>query len=102
MTARVGKNEVASAVTHVRRNEGVLEHFGTHQHRALLERVANTTGGRYWPLNEIGSLAEAIRYSKAGILERQTLDLWNLPAVFLLILLLKAVEWLLRYRWRTL
>ena len=33
-----------------------------------------------------GGLPDAMRYSKAGIVERQTLDLWNLPAVFLLLL----------------
>jgi hypothetical protein len=43
-----------------------------------------------------------MRYSKAGIVERQTLELWNLPAFFLLLLLLKMGEWLLRLRWKTL
>jgi hypothetical protein len=31
--------------------------------------------------------------------ERQILDLWNAPIAFLLLLLLKAGEWLLRLRW---
>lgn len=99
MTARAGNREVGSAVTHVLRNDGVAEHFATHQHRALLERIANATGGRYWPLNQLDGLASAIPYSKAGIIERQTLDLWNLPIVFLVLLALKLGEWLLRLRW---
>jgi hypothetical protein len=99
MTARAGNREVGSAVTHVLRNDGVAEHFATHQHRALLERIANATGGRYWPLNQLEGLASAIPYSKAGIIERQTLDLWNLPIVFLTLLALKLGEWLLRLRW---
>jgi hypothetical protein len=80
----------------------VLEHFGTRQNRSLLERVAASTGGRYWRLDDLDGLADAMRYSKAGIVERQTLDLWNLPLIFLLLLALKATEWLLRYKWRTL
>jgi hypothetical protein len=44
-------------------------------------------------------MAGAIPYSKAGIVERQTLDLWNLPIVFLTLLALKLGEWLLRLRW---
>ena len=48
------------------------------------------TGGRYWPLDELDGLAAAIPYSKAGMVERQTLDLWNLPIVFLVLLLLKV------------
>ena len=102
MQARVGDQQLGPAATHVRRNEGVLEHFETYQHRALLERVAHATGGRYWQLDQLADLPEAIRYSKAGILERQTLDLWNLPAVFALLLALKSAEWLLRRRWQRL
>ena len=91
MTARAGGREVGTAITHVLRNDGVAEHFATHQHRAVLERLAAMTGGRYWPLDELDGLAAAIPYSKAGVVERQTLDLWNLPIVFLVLLLLKAV-----------
>ncbi len=99
MSARAGNKEVGSAVTHVLRNDGVAEHFATYQHRDLLERIAEVTGGRYWPLSELDGLASAIPYSKAGIVERQTLDLWNLPVVFLALLALKLGEWLLRLRW---
>jgi uncharacterized membrane protein len=99
MTARAGGREVANATTHVLRNDGVAEHFGTYQHRAALERLASMTGGRYWPLSDLDGLAAAIPYSKAGVIERQTLDLWNLPIVFLVLLALKLGEWLLRLRW---
>jgi uncharacterized membrane protein len=99
MTARAGGRDVGSAITHVLRNDGVAEHFATNQHRAVLERLAAMTGGRYWKLSDLDGLAAAIPYSKAGVVERQTLDLWNLPAVFLLLLLLKVSEWLLRLRW---
>jgi hypothetical protein len=99
MAAHVGEEEVGSATTHVRRNDGVLEHFATQQHRAVLERIAAMTGGRYWTLDQLDGLAAAIPYSKAGIVERQTLDLWNLPIVFIVLLLLKLSEWLLRLKW---
>lgn len=99
MTARAGEREVGNAITHVLRNDGVAEHFETHQHRAVLERLAAMTGGRYWPLEDLDGLAAAIPYSKAGVIERQTLDLWNLPIVFLALLALKLGEWLLRLRW---
>jgi uncharacterized membrane protein len=98
MKAREGSREVGSATTHVLRNDGVAEHFATQQHRAVLERLAAMTGGRYWPLADLDGLAAAIPYSKAGVIERQTLDLWNLPIVFLVLLALKLGEWLLRLR----
>jgi uncharacterized membrane protein len=99
MTARAGGREVGSAVTQILRNDGVAEHFATRQHRDVLERIAAMTGGRYWPLADLDGLAAAIPYSKAGVVERQTLDLWNLPIVFLALLALKLGEWLLRLRW---
>jgi hypothetical protein len=80
----------------------VREQFGVFQHRPMLERVAHDTGGRYWRLDELAGLPEAIRYSRAGMVERQTLDLWNMPAAFLLLALLKLGEWLLRRHWRRL
>jgi uncharacterized membrane protein len=102
MKATNGKTEVGSLQTHIRRNDGIVENFGTAQNRPLLQRIADSTGGRYWQLNQLDELPEAMRYSKAGIVERQTLDLWNLPVLFLLLLLLKGGEWLLRLRWKTL
>jgi len=99
MTARVDGAEIGTATTHVRRTDGVLEHFGTRQNRPLLERLAAVTGGRYWTLDQMDGLTAAIPYSKAGIVERQMLDLWNLPIVFIVLLLLKVAEWLLRLNW---
>ncbi len=44
-------------------------------------------------------LPEAVSFSEAGSVERQVLDLWNMPIAFLLLLLLKAGEWLVRLYW---
>jgi uncharacterized membrane protein len=99
IVARQGGNEVGRAVTHVIRNDGVAEQFATHQHRAVLERIAEMTGGRYWTLDQLSGLASAIPYSKAGVIERLSLDLWNLPIVFLFLLALKLAEWGVRLKW---
>lgn len=99
IVARRDEEELGRAFTHVVRTEGVAERFATHQHRAVLERIAAVTGGRYWRLDELDGLAAAIPYSKAGVVERMTLDLWNLPVVFLMLLALKLAEWVLRLKW---
>ena len=36
---------------------------------------------------------------EAGITIRQAKELWNMPAIFLLILLLPASVWILRRKW---
>ena len=102
LTAMAGKVEIGRASTHLRRADGVLEQFAAWQHRPMLERLASDTRGRYWSLDDLDGLPEAIRYSRAGMVERQTLDLWNIPLAFLLLAMLKSGEWLLRRYWRRL
>jgi len=93
------KAAATAATTFVRRQDDVIEHFGREQQRAVLERIATMTGGRYWTLQELSGLAAAIPYTKAGIIERQMLDLWNIPIVFIVLLVLKLGEWALRLKW---
>lgn len=83
----------------IRRDDGVSEHFNLQQNRPLLERVAAATGGRYFALNDANQLAEAVQYSDAGIIERRLLALWSMPILFLLLVLFKGGEWILRLFW---
>jgi len=94
-----GEPVASSARVAVRREDGVAEHFHLQQDRAALERIAAATGGRYFEVDELDGLAEAISFSDAGVVERQLLALWNMPIFFLLLAALKAGEWLLRLRW---
>ena len=93
-----GEDLGASRVA-VRRQDGVAEHFRVQQNRPLLERLADATGGRYFSLNSADEIANAVQFSEAGIVERQILDLWNMPALFMLLVLFKAGEWLVRLWW---
>jgi uncharacterized membrane protein len=69
------------------------------QNVALLRRLAEQSGGRYWTPDNAMELPDALSYSSAGIQERRLLPLWNLPLLFGLLLALKVCEWLLRRRW---
>jgi hypothetical protein len=97
--AKKAEEELGRARFAVRREDGVVEHYNVQQNRPLLERLAAATGGSYFPVADVRRLAEAVSFSEAGSVERQVLDLWNMPIVFLLLLLLKAGEWLLRLYW---
>ncbi len=97
--ADLGDETLGQAGYSVRRTTGISEHFNVQQNRPLLERIASLSGGRYFTLDQLDELPETIRFSEAGIVERELLDLWNMPIVFLLLLLLKAGEWILRLFW---
>ncbi|MFM1887644.1 MAG: hypothetical protein RL026_2801 [Pseudomonadota bacterium] len=96
---QAGRELPETATRYVRHDAGRREAFGNHQHVAMLQRIAATTGGRYWSPDALADLPEAIRYSRAGTVDRQLHELWNMPAAFLLLLLLKGGEWLLRRHW---
>jgi uncharacterized membrane protein len=91
--------ELGRDVLTFQRMDGVAENFHTEQNRDLLERLATQTGGQYWKPADLGKLAGAIPYSEAGVTMRETKDLWNLPLVFLVLLLLRFSEWWLRRKW---
>jgi uncharacterized membrane protein len=91
--------ELGRDVLTFQRMDGVAENFHTEQNRDLLERLATQTGGKYWKPADLGQLAGNIPFSEAGVTMRETRDLWNLPLVFLVLLLLKFSEWWLRRTW---
>lgn len=99
VVAKQGEKELGRDVLTFQREDGVAEHFRTEQNRELLERIAQQTGGRYYKPSDTGRLPEEIEYSDAGISVKETRDIWNAPAAFLLFAALKAGEWFLRRRW---
>jgi len=91
--------ELGRDVLTFQRMDGVAENFHTEQNRDLLERLALQTGGQYWKPADLGKLAGGIPFSEAGVTSRETKDLWNLPLVFLVLVLLRFSEWWLRRKW---
>ena len=99
VTAARSGEEIGRDVVAFQRLDGAAENFHAEQNRELLERLASQTGGRYYRPEELSKLSEEIPFSEAGITIRETKELWNMPAVFLLLLLLRVAEWLLRRKW---
>ena len=64
----------------------------------LLRRIARETGGRYYPLNEAGRLAGDAIYTEAGVTVRDARDLWDMPVIFLALVVLIGAEWIYRRR----
>jgi uncharacterized membrane protein len=99
ITAVRGQQELGRNAITFRREDGVAENFHLEQNRDLLEKLSLQTGGKYYRPTDVARLGEDISYSDAGITIRETKDLWDMPVVFFVVLLLCCSEWVLRRKW---
>jgi uncharacterized membrane protein len=99
VTARRGVEDLGRDVMTFKRDDGVAENFHVEQNRELLEKLSSETGGKYYKPEDAKKLGKDISYSEAGITVRETKDLWDMPVIFLLLLMLRSGEWLLRRKW---
>jgi uncharacterized membrane protein len=91
-----GADTVESLPAFVDAGETNVEFFGAERRRDALQRIATETGGQYYDLDRAADLADDIVYSARGITRTERLDLWDMPAVFVLLLGLLGAEWLAR------
>jgi hypothetical protein len=73
-----------------------VEFYNAALDRRFLESVAEQSGGRYYPLSDIGSLAEDAVYfeGESSVIEQR--DLWDLPILFILLTMTLGGEWFWR------
>ena len=95
---RQGQQEAGRDVLVFRREDGVAENFRTTQNRELLEKLAEQTGGHYYPANRTSRLAEDIVFRSRHHHARNQGSVGHAGGVSGG-LLLRASEWLLRRKW---
>jgi uncharacterized membrane protein len=98
-TARQDKTDLGRDTLTFRREDGVAENFGAAQNRDLLEKLSSDTGGNYYTPSNARKLSGDVAVSEAGITAHDNLDIWDMPIVFLLVILIRGGEWLLRRKW---
>jgi hypothetical protein len=64
--------------------------------RPLLERIAKETGGRFYTPASVASLPEDLSITGRGSIVVENKDLWDMPVLLLLLVLLVAAEWAYR------
>ena len=99
MVAGQDKTELGRDTLTFRREDGVAENFGTAQNKELLQKLAGDTGANYYTPDKAKRLGSEIAVSEAGITAHDNLDIWDMPILFLLVLLIRGGEWLLRRKW---
>lgn len=66
---------------------------------ARLRQIAQSSGGKFYTRETVSSLPDDIAIGGGGITVREVRDLWDMPAIFLLLVGMLAGEWSYR-RWR--
>ena len=69
------------------------EFYDSTMRASLLKRVAEETGGRFYTPETVGSLADDIQYVGGGVTVVEERDLWDMPALLLLLVSLVLGEW---------
>ena len=77
----------------MRASAGDAEYFDAAMRPPLLTRVAEETGGRFFTPANVSALPEAISYSGRGVTVVEERELWDMPALFMLLIGFVAAEW---------
>ena len=82
--------------------QNTAEYFSPELQSATLHRMADETNGSYRSLDDIDALPDALLTLNNALTRQNEFPLWNMPIFFLLLLVGKMLEWLLRLRWKRL
>ena len=90
---------LGSATTSVEAVPLADEYFGAERRTALLKRIAEETGGRFYTPETVAGLPEDLSYTESGSTTKERKELWNMPVLFLTAVALACSEWGYR-KWR--
>jgi uncharacterized membrane protein len=93
VAAERNQKDLGTATMQVRVSAGDAEYFDAAMRAPLLKRIAEDTGGRFFTPATTESLPEAISYSGRGVTVVEERELWDMPALFLVLIGLVGAEW---------
>ncbi len=96
VTATLPNGVSAGDTTYLRVADLNTEYFDAEMRAPLLKRIATETGGRFYTPETASTLAEDVAMSKRGVTVVNQMDLWDMPATFLLLVVLVSAEWAYR------
>ncbi len=91
--AMLGDELLGEDVAYVQVAPSDSEFYDSTMRAPLLERMAEETGGRFYTPETVGTLADDIQYVGGGVTVVEELDLWDMPALLLLLAALVLGEW---------
>jgi hypothetical protein len=93
VTATLPNGVSAGDTSFVRVADLNTEYFDAEMREPLLKRMATETGGKFYTPETAGTLADDVALSKHGVTVVNQMDLWDMPAIFLLLVALVTAEW---------
>ena len=96
---REGKT-IGTSVTQVRTAPDDAEYFDAAMNAALLKRIADETGGRFYKSDSMATLPDDVKYSGRGVTAVEERELWHMPVLLMALVALICTEWGLRRYWR--
>jgi uncharacterized membrane protein len=93
VTAERSGEQLGSAQSFIEAGDLADEFFNAEMQTPVLERIAEETGGRHYTPQTMDRLAEDMTYTEGGTTVKERKDLWDMPAVFVLLVGLVGVEW---------
>jgi uncharacterized membrane protein len=88
-----GASTMDSATTYVRVAPSEAEYFGAEMRAPLLRRIASETEGRFYTPDNVDGLPEDLTLSRRGVTVVREMDLWDMPVMFLMLVVLMSAEW---------
>ena len=96
--ANVGRDTLRSAPGAMLADDAGADVEQAELRTPLLRRIADETGGRYYPLADANRLGDDVTYTESGVTQRDARDLWDAPIVFFALVTLLGLEWAWRRR----
>jgi hypothetical protein len=93
VSAARDQKDLGASSMHVRVSAGDAEYFDAAMRAPLLKRIAEETGGRFFTPVNASALPEAISYSGRGVTVVEERELWDMPALFVVLVGLVFGEW---------
>jgi hypothetical protein len=88
-----GTRGVDTATTYLRVAPSEAEYFGAEMRAPLLRRIASETEGRFYTPATVSALPEDLALSRRGVTVVREMDLWDMPVIFVLLVMLMSAEW---------
>ena len=93
-----GSKSLGTSQANFRVAESTEEFHNAAMNEDLLKRLASETGGHFYRPEDVGTLPEDISYVEKGASQVEEKELWDMPALFLLLAAASCAEWALRKR----